>query len=156
MDYEQKYNAALGRAKEKYSACSAPALLEYIFPELKESEDERIKREILELVSIAGNGNQFEEIKDWLEKQGEKFTAIDVDIMVMEYSHTKDGDFGLPVNCMTRAYRKGINDALKVKQSNTLDTYKVIEWLNDQACLGWIEDVQVEKFVDKFKKDFEL
>lgn len=40
MDYEQKYNAALGRAKEKYSACSAPALLEYIFPELKESEDD--------------------------------------------------------------------------------------------------------------------
>lgn len=43
--------------------------LETIFPELKESENERIKREILELVSISGNGNQFEEIKDWLEKK---------------------------------------------------------------------------------------
>ena len=31
-----------------------------------------MKREILELVSIAGNGNQFEEIKDWLEKQDKK------------------------------------------------------------------------------------
>ena len=37
-----------------------------------ESEDERMKKEILDLVSISGNGNQFEEIKDWLEKQGKK------------------------------------------------------------------------------------
>ena len=42
MDYKQRYSEALERAKERYSACSAPALLEYIFPELKESEDERI------------------------------------------------------------------------------------------------------------------
>ena len=41
-------------------------------PAPKESEDKRIKKEILNLVAIAGNGNQFEEIKDWLEKQGEK------------------------------------------------------------------------------------
>ena len=39
----------------------------------KESENERIKQEILELVSIAGNGSQFEEIKDWLEKQEQIF-----------------------------------------------------------------------------------
>ena len=50
--------------------------LETIFPELKEGEDERIKKEILELVSISGNGNQFEEIKDWLEKKIEKKTII--------------------------------------------------------------------------------
>lgn len=76
-------------------------------PASKESEGERIKREILELVSIAGNGNQFEEIKDWLEKQGEK-----------------------------------------------LDPDKVIAWLYDQACQGWIEDVEVDIFVNRFKKDF--
>lgn len=33
---------------------------------------------------------------------------------------------------------------------------KVIEWLNDQACLGWLEDVEVEKVVEQFKKDFGL
>ena len=38
----------------------------------QDSEDERIKKEILDLVSISGNGNQFEEIKDWLEKLGYK------------------------------------------------------------------------------------
>ena len=42
------------------------------------------------------------------------------------------------------------------KQNKTLDPDKVIEWLEDQACQGLIEDVEVEKFVDKFKKDFGL
>lgn len=31
---------------------------------------------------------------------------------------------------------------------------RVCEWLNNQACLGWIEDVEVDKFVEKFKRDF--
>lgn len=40
------------------------------------------------------------------------------------------------------------------RQSKKLDANKVIEWLNNQACLGWIEDVEVDKFVEKFKRDF--
>lgn len=92
MTIEEKakaYDDALERAKE----CRIDGLslhqpvkdvIEHIFPELKESKDERIKREILELVSIAGNGNQFEEIKDWLEKQGEK--------IIPNMSDNKDDD----------------------------------------------------------------
>lgn len=45
---------------------------------------------------------------------------------------------------------------LKKIEPKTLDPYKVIEWLNEQSCQGWIEDVEVDKFVDKFKKDFEI
>lgn len=42
-NYEDKYKKAFKRAKENYHAgCLAPALLEYIFPELKEGEDELI------------------------------------------------------------------------------------------------------------------
>lgn len=71
-NYEEKYKAALGWMQSLYGGLHGATKeeAEKYFPELKESEDERIKREILELVSIAGNGNQFEEIKDWLEKQG--------------------------------------------------------------------------------------
>jgi len=69
MDYKEKYNAALRRAKKLYGEGTITECLGWVFPEL-EDEDERIKREILELVSISSNGNQFEEIKDWLEKQG--------------------------------------------------------------------------------------
>ena len=42
------------------------------------------------------------------------------------------------------------------KQGEHLDPDKVIEWLEDQACLGWIEDIEVDKFIKKFKKDFEI
>lgn len=45
---------------------------------------------------------------------------------------------------------------LKKIEVKKLDADKVIEWLNDRACLGWIEDVEVDKFVEKFKKDFGL
>ena len=43
---------------------------------------------------------------------------------------------------------------LKKIEPKTLDANKVIEWINNQACLGWIEDVEVDKFIEKFKKDF--
>ena len=66
-NYEQKYKDALRRAKKLYLEGTITECLGWVFPEL-EDENERMKREILELVSIAGNGNQFEEIKDWLEK----------------------------------------------------------------------------------------
>ena len=56
----------------------------------QESEDERIKKEILELVSISGNGNQFEEIKNWLEKQAPQeqdgFEA-ELNALMKKYEH---------------------------------------------------------------------
>ena len=42
------------------------------------------------------------------------------------------------------------------KQGHMLDPDKVIEWIDDQACQGWIEDIEVDKFVDKFKRHFGL
>lgn len=81
MDYEQKYKEALERAKqfhnkELYAECNGN-LVEYIFPELKESEDEKVREWVY---------NYFHscfptwihpditcgEILAWLEKQGQK------------------------------------------------------------------------------------
>jgi len=50
----------------------------------------------------------------------------------------------------------GEKKELKKIESKMLDADKVIEWIDDQACQGWIEDIEVDKFVDKFKKDFGL
>ncbi len=93
MDYKERYIAALERAKKLQETCDSQAVVgwcEYIFPELKELWDERIKREILELVSIAGNGNQFEEIKDWLEKQGKQKVSDSSQTCKMETLMTLD------------------------------------------------------------------
>ena len=91
MTQEEKANAydkAIEKIKYVMEHGVSPVLnkedLQDIFPELRDSKDERIKKEILELVSISGNGNQFEEIKDWLEKQGKlKWTEEDEDNLNM-------------------------------------------------------------------------
>ena len=43
--------------------------------EVIESDDDRIRKKILELVGISGNGNDWEEINAWLEKQKEQKPA---------------------------------------------------------------------------------
>lgn len=124
MDYREKYENGLECIQEILSGgadliriSTLRKRLQPFFPELKkkESEDEQMIERLKSCVyasDITPEGR--EEILAWLEKQGEKSTNIDIDKMVMEYSQTKDGDFGLPVNCMIRAYRKGINDALSI------------------------------------------
>ena len=54
MDYEQLYKDALERAKKWYNAPNADKIptysnrvIEEIFPELKESEDERIRKALI-------------------------------------------------------------------------------------------------------------
>ena len=52
---------------------------------------------------------------DALEKQGDKPAIIDINSMVSKYANTKEAcTNGLPVNCQIRAYRQGINDALRL------------------------------------------
>lgn len=122
MDYKEKLELAKDWYNDQSTTKKEKVLLENLFPELKVSEDEivisALKSGIKFLESeykIEGLGGlYFKKILAWLEKQGEKYTIIDIDKMVKEYSQTRDGDFGLPMNCMIRAYRKGINDALRL------------------------------------------
>ena len=83
MDYEMKYKGALERAKMSYHTGDYDKdtleMLEIIFPELKESEDERIRKELIRLFNdTAWNDSSFQfydldkqKVIDWLEKQGE-------------------------------------------------------------------------------------
>lgn len=48
MDYEKKYKEAFARAKGMYEGRDDAELAAYIFPELAESEDERIRRKMIE------------------------------------------------------------------------------------------------------------
>ena len=156
MDYEKRYKDALRRAKKLYGQGTITECLGWVFPEL-EDEDTRIKREILELVSIAGNGNQFEEIKDWLEKQVERThdTAVN-DRIWSAISHgltdvAEDAgwsDFGgLPI--------EEIQEWLE-KQGHMLHPDRVIEWLECEAFQGWAEPIDIRPIIRKFKKDFGL
>ena len=100
MDYEKKYKEALERAKSSYEnektrVGLTPIDLEYIFPELKESEDERIRKELTAEVKEQIDSIPAPDCRDkedekvlkqlnkwlaWLEKQGKQnYTKKDVD-----------------------------------------------------------------------------
>ena len=73
------YDKAIERAKKLYGN----GIAEEIFPELKESKDEKIRKEIISILRNAywtSNKNKFNELVAWLEKQGEpKLHWISVD-----------------------------------------------------------------------------
>lgn len=90
-----RYNEALEIAKKNYSTaqdlCEGSTIgvecfkntLEKIFPELKESEDERIRKELTEFLKSAAGGflntaiqcKTFGKWAAWLEKQNRKETT---------------------------------------------------------------------------------
>ena len=65
-----------------------------------------------------------------------------------EMAKWKDKQFTNRFNCgkvlqlRRKAYKKGYDIAIE----------KACEWLNSQACLGWIEDVKADEFIEQFKK----
>ena len=94
--YEKKYKEALEKAKSmiddlrKGEDILAVSNLETMFPELKESDDERIRKELLESFKYQQresrtdkewlNGIKLSEVVAWLEKQGEQkpiFNVVD-------------------------------------------------------------------------------
>lgn len=134
MDYEKKYKEALEKAREiikdyenrglKDNLFYANEDFEAIFPELKESEDEKIRKAILELVrqlsEVLDKQNQNNMIA-WLEKQGEK------DKLIQELGEYK-------VKYTQEVLEKYINTnderLRKISLKNTENDYtKVYEWL---------------------------
>lgn len=76
MKYEQKYKEALERARKLYERGTITESLGHVFPELKESEEERIRKGLIKYFknfdseSLYTVGLNEEEILVWLEKQG--------------------------------------------------------------------------------------
>ena len=74
MNYEEKYKEALERAK-KYKLKEDLIITQDIFPELAESEDEKIRKEIISIVKsyrescITEGNHRFDDCLVWLEKQ---------------------------------------------------------------------------------------
>lgn len=79
MDYKKKYETALERATQSWECGDMTREhLEYLFPELAEPEDEKIRKMLIEFFgkgakrNSSTNGISDKDILDWLEKQGIK------------------------------------------------------------------------------------
>ena len=85
MDYEKKYKEALKDMRAIYPNLKGDAKLavEHAFPELAESEDERIRKGIIEIIKVVSgpdcdvylNEKKQEKYLAWLEKQKEQKPA---------------------------------------------------------------------------------
>lgn len=140
MDYEEKYKSALKWMQSLYGGLHGATKeeAEKYFPELKEPNDERIRKELIAIYSVGAKVNAKtgdipdRDIVAWLEKQ-----------------------------------------ELRKIESNTLDAAKVIEWLKhrelscDDVVTTVIPDdsptsvrhkvkLLSDKFIEQFKKDFEI
>lgn len=83
MDYKEKYEQALERAKEMCVLPTDKATMEYIFPELKENYGEKIRKELIEHIKANYEADYMlfkrfppDDVLAWLEKQGEKKTEM--------------------------------------------------------------------------------
>lgn len=83
MDYEKLYKKVLDNASvmHKTGNKDVKQIMEQLFPELKESEDEKIRKEILFIVKekkeetgdrLGVLGMSYDDMITWLEKQGEQ------------------------------------------------------------------------------------
>lgn len=80
MNYEKKYKEALERAKKAKNNVGFNAqthkVLDIIFPELKESEDEKIRKWLIDTIKSVPNDSiewdviNKSDVLAWLEKQG--------------------------------------------------------------------------------------
>ena len=96
MDYEKAYKDALNRAKHALDChnqgmvSTDVSLITSMFPELRESEDERIRKRLIEFFKDFGKTRShcwsvsIPKILAWLEKQGESYTKRDVDNAYIE------------------------------------------------------------------------
>ena len=74
MSYEEKYKEALKRADSLTEKYGGREFAEYVFPELAESEDERIRKELIEAFEVydiesSWNLIPVKRILAWLEKR---------------------------------------------------------------------------------------
>lgn len=85
-------------------------LLTQLFQKMREA-GYKWDAEKKELKLLITNGGDFSESVNCEQKPA----VINIDKMVNEYANNKERgneEFGKPVNCMIRAYRQGLNDAI--------------------------------------------
>lgn len=156
MDYEKKYKEALERAEILKKTCGNPAIIgwcEHIFPELKESEDERIRKVLVRWFEVGARGSETfngiptDKILAWLEKQKPQQTPqwmidfLDANRMKFASAIADDYDFvreeeGKIIAIINWLEKQSNNTALEAIKEKSVDNankitpkFKVGDWI---------------------------
>ena len=133
MDYEKAYKEALKKAKQ-FKSPYCQAAVEQIFPELKESEDEKIREGLINMLS-----QDYELHKKaiaWLEKQGEQKPVISDDALREGIAH-----FGITqyqIDNWLKKYVDVENRGEHKSTNNVEPIFKVGDWIikNDDSSVN--------------------
>ena len=162
MDYEKKYKEALEKARrlqngEGVEVLQGDSIVEALFPELKESEDEKIRSEIMQYLwdlyhkdfcPPTPSIDTCDKWLAWLEKQGDVSKAYELGFT--EGKRIKNKEW-LEKQGEQKPTDKGqTNKNLQDNDFRRMFEQKPIEWSEeDLICLGYLAD-----FVDKNGDDF--
>ena len=171
MDYEKKYKDALSRARSMYESQDDAELAAHIFPELRESEVERIREGIVETIKQCPdtflNPKNRDEMLAYLEKQKEatcfaelmnKLTATEQEVMFnawpkeekeqkpVEWSEADKEAFDMCIDAIPKAWK-------------TKNGILLTKWLKDnihlQSKQEWSEeDEKMLKLCEDFVSEF--
>ena len=155
MDYEKKYKEALERARGFYNneECRVgmtPIDLEVIFPELRENEEEKIRKGIISTLKFANHNGIYDKYIEWLEKQDEKLrgkTALEAIKEPKDYNSI-DPYFAKPIDKVEPKFYEGEwvvqgDNILKIKCVG--DTYYCFETVG-----GYVDDMLVSEIDSQF------
>ena len=119
MTQEEKakaYDEAIERAKS-FELPEYKNIMESVFPELKESEDERIKKALCKAIWTYIPTEEGQEYIAWLEKQGNKSVNIDIESMVSSYEQRLKSQCDIKnspiLNMCLTAFRRGVENTLE-------------------------------------------
>ena len=129
------YDEAIERAR-KYMAKGYDVLMTDIFPELKESEDEMIRKEIITALKFANDDGVYDKHIAWLEKQKEKNQIIsnreltDFEIEVHEIIAQARTDKRLDDTNVLKQFEQEAAYALMLKAEKKQE-HKPAEWSDE-------------------------
>ena len=156
MDYEKKYKEALERMKSwargEHPECftEAQKTAEFIFPELAESEGERIRKGIFKALSkkdardvLISQGIEVSDALAWLEKQGDKDKLIQ-DLGKYKVKYTQEV-LEKYVNSMS------IKDDERLRKTTIafLKDFAEQGYENAVECIDWLEKQDELRSTDK-------
>ena len=158
MNYEKKYKEALERASKlrvQNPFDTIGQMVEHIFPELKESGDERIRKSIIAIINnYVDNSNAFKpEMLAWLEKQSDKIVDCqqnhqDVNYpnggIVMEDFSGGEGFYKLHLDYLNKKQIEEVEEMVRIWNKGTNASNE-----NIINCIGMcLTDANEQRFKD--------
>lgn len=161
--YEKKYKEALSKAKDMLSYKEVRREdMEYLFPELAESEDEKVRKEITELIMQPTwkTENEFHRRKElcaWLEKQGEKdkptYSTYSKDVQLTKEEYDKRRVSDEATIKEVEAYKKCLEDVQRIfeKQGgqNPIEEHDFLKILSNSYSLSFINYLDAHLYEGK-------